>query len=304
MAGGSEMQVRGQKAANLQGLMLDGRVEKAQVGALNARRVEVAQAQPRAQNILERAWSAISGFVKSVAGWLSRAEPAAAQPRAEGDVVQQGETAPLGHSSAADASSAAGDSRLSVSTHGQLVGEAAQRFEQLATSVSKRQLSLHADGICEQAATDWKRATPMVIGGQESAYDVNRSIDLLRQLTGGNDEMVLRISQFANQNPVAGIHETLRAGSCGNTVLYPIAFKQDARIQIDPQPDGGFHIKHDVGFAAMSHVADLSSSTGATLECDPEQSRMNFSFTIRIAPDGTASMAQTLNYSVQLRSPD
>ena len=39
-------------------------------------------------------------------------------------------------------------------------------------------------------------------------------------------------------------------------------------------------------------------------DCDPEQSRMDYSFCLRIAPDGTASVAEPLNFNVQLRSPD
>jgi hypothetical protein len=306
MAGGPDMQIRSPQAARLQGLMLDGKIEQAQAGTLNNRRVEVAQPQPRAQNILDRAWSAISSFVRSLTNAFSRAAPVAAQPRAAGlGTPPSGDVQPA-EMGAMGGAGGGGTPRLSVSTQGQLVGEAAQRFEQTATQVSPKLLTPNAEGICEQATKDWGRDT-LIIGGQTSVGDRLHSLDLVRQLTGGNDAMLLRISQFANQNPTAAILHTLQSGGCGiqdaiGAALMPGERRTEHRILIDAQADGSVHVKHELGYQEMSQVLDLSS--GDMRECDPEQSRMDFSFAIRIATDGTTSMAQPLHYSVQLRSPD
>ena len=107
----------------------------AQAGRFEGREVAVAQPQPRAQNILERAWSAISSFLSSVAGLFSRAAPAPAQPRAADAGGQPGEVAPLAEASDAQA----GDTpKLRLSVNGQLGGDAARSFEQTAISVPAR----------------------------------------------------------------------------------------------------------------------------------------------------------------------
>lgn len=275
----------------------------AQTGSFEGRDVAVDQARPRAQGILERAWSAISSFVKSVAGLFSRAAPAPAQPRAADAGAQPGEVAPLPQASDAQA----GDPpRLSLSVNGQLEGEAAKSFERKSILVIAKDSTANTDGICHTAAKDWGR-NDLVIGGQTFNRDLKGSTEKLLQLTGGDERMLLRISQFANQNPFAAVVDAMRQGHCrtehaGGISLVPGQCTQVPRYQIDAHPEGGFQIRYEVAYENLESI--LNVETSEMQDCDPEQSRMDYSFCLRIAPDGTASVAEPLNFNVQLRSPD
>ena len=275
----------------------------AQAGRFEGREVAVAQPQPRAQNILERAWSAISSFLSSVAGLFSRAAPAPAQPRAADAGGQPGEVAPLAEASDAQA----GDTpKLRLSVNGQLGGDAARSFEQTAISVPKKDTTANPDGICDTASRDWGRNT-LVIGGESFTRDLKGSIDKLRQLTGGDEQMLLRISQYANQNPFAAVVDAMRQGHCrtedaGGISLLQGACSQVPRYQIDAHPEGGFQIRCEVTYENVASILNVESSE--MQDCDPEQSSMNYSFGVRIAPDGTASVAQPMNFNIQLHSPD
>jgi hypothetical protein len=266
----------------------------APTGHFEGRTAEVAPPQPRAQGVLERAWSAINSFVKSVAALFSRAAPAPAQPRA----------AETGAAGAAGAAAGGGPATLNVSARGRLEGADAQRFAQVATNVLRRNQAPNEHGICADAATDWQRNT-LIIGGETSSGDTNRSIELLRQLTGGNADLLMRISQFANQNNSAGIAIGEMSGQFGNqnasgNTLMPGERQQTCRCRIDAQPDGGFQIRHELEYSHLVAVSD--SSTSEIHPCDPGQSGMNYAFSLRIAPDGAVSVSEPLSYDVRIRS--
>lgn len=267
-------------------------------GRLGARNVQLAEAQPRAEGILGRAWAAISQFVMAVRGLFGRAEPAPAQPRAPG----------AGRSAGADPATAprqpdAGRA-LVLNQTGTLQGQAAQSFErQVLTHGKAQQPETRTDnGICEAAEKDWSRMT-LIIGGQTVASDLGRSVELLDTLTGGDERMKMRLSQFLHQDSFAGMAGALERGELGNRDANGIPVKPATQyskaMHVAAEEDGGFRLTFEL---AAKDIGMLHSLTGEELEVDPAQSHLAASFSLRIAPDGSAGLVAPMNYDIQFRS--
>lgn len=189
---------------------------------------------------------------------------------------------------------------------GSLTGTAAQAFNRdvLTPPSGHGVVTATPDGICEQAGKDWPRAT-VTIGGQTVLQgDAAQSAALLDTLTGGDAQMKMVVSQYANQQTMAPLMASMMRGDLGiqapdGTAGVPEGLGVSG-YRMEADPAGGIRLTLDYSRPTVDMLNPLDGSPPVQL--DPAQSHATFSYSLRIAPDYNVSVAESLRFNVQLRS--
>ena len=190
---------------------------------------------------------------------------------------------------------------------GSLTGDAAQAFNQdvLTPPAGHDLVTATPDGICQQAGKDWPRAT-VTIGGQTVRQgDSAQSAALLDTLTGGDARMKMLVSQYANQQTMAPLMASMMRGDLGihapdGTAGVPEGLGVSG-YRMEADPAGGILLTLDYSRPTVNMLSPSDGS--APVQLDPTQSHATFSYSLRIAPDYSVSVAESLRFNVQLRSP-
>lgn len=191
---------------------------------------------------------------------------------------------------------------------GELRGPAAQAFARAVVlpSTARDITTATQHGICNQADKDWPRAT-VTIGGQTILQgNAVQSAALLNGLAGGDAHLTMLVSQYANQQTLAPLMESMMRGELGIQAPDGSPGMPEghgvSHYTMVADPAGGIRLTLDYARPNVHMVNRLDGSP--PIPVDPAQSHATFSFSLHIAPAPGygVTLAEPVRYNVQLRS--
>jgi hypothetical protein len=160
-----------------------------------------------------------------------------------------------------------------------------------------------SDQICQLAHKDWPRAT-VTVGGQTLVNPpANQVAALLDKLTGGDHELKLLVSRYANQNTAGKFHiyalrnpsEVALRTPDGGRVMPPHV---DPHYEISAHPAGGILLKIS-GEGSAGPTPNMDDHA-KVIPLDESHSRFAMSFSLHLTKQAV-TLAEPLRYDWQAR---
>lgn len=192
---------------------------------------------------------------------------------------------------------------------GRLTPEASRRFEAETTTLSNGRsvLAVGPSGVCQQAEMDWPRAD-VTVGGirMDHSPDSAHTAALLLNLAGGDTQLAMLVSQYANQSVLGPLMDALNRGDLqarlpdgtAGVPLGPAALS----YSISRTDEGNIQLEVRYTRPQVDQLQTLDATNGAqVVPTDPARSHADFAFSLSINTDYSVRLADPLRFEMQVR---
>ncbi len=212
--------------------------------------------------------------------------------------------------------------RLEIQGSGEATGGLKASFESNLANLARSSSALErlpdgtSTGVTHSLYADLDRANysvggqPLFTGSPGNQADRLSAVDRLRDFFGGNDALMLRVSEIANQQVLAGVElgcaqpdSPLRLPGSGTSGTMPPRSARDTSTAYELARDTAGDVTLRITYESRNSTT-FQGVDGQTRALDPDKSLFRASVGVTFAPDGQVRVSDPLHYAYTLAQVD